>query len=51
MLPDLREIKAKRVSEGLTQSQLAQQSGVSQSLIAKVETLLKPASRRQGKTG
>ncbi len=37
MLPDLREIKAKRLNAGLTQSQLASQSGVSQSLIAKIE--------------
>ncbi len=37
MLPDLKEIKAKRVSAGLTQSQLAQLSSVSQSLIAKIE--------------
>jgi predicted transcriptional regulator len=37
MLPDLREIKSKRLNAGLTQSQLASQSGVSQSLIAKIE--------------
>ncbi len=37
MLPDLREIKARRISAGLTQSQLAQLSNVSQSLIAKIE--------------
>ena len=37
MLPDLREIKSKRLNAGLTQSQLAAQSGVSQSLIAKIE--------------
>jgi len=38
MLPDLREIKAKRVAAGLTQSQLAKLSNVSQSLIAKIES-------------
>jgi predicted transcriptional regulator len=37
MLPDLREIKARRISAGLTQSQLASLSNVSQSLIAKIE--------------
>jgi predicted transcriptional regulator len=37
MLPDLLEIKARRISAGLTQSQLARLSGVSQSLIAKIE--------------
>lgn len=37
MLPDLGEIKPRRISAGLTQSQLAYLSGVSQSLIAKIE--------------
>ncbi|MFA4856113.1 MAG: helix-turn-helix domain-containing protein, partial [archaeon] len=37
MLPDLGEIKARRISAGLTQSRLASLSGVSQSLIAKIE--------------
>lgn len=37
MLPDLREIKQRRVAAGLTQSKLAELSGVSQSLIAKAE--------------
>ena len=37
MLPDLREIKSRRVSANLTQSQLAKLSNVSQSLIAKIE--------------
>jgi len=37
MLPNLREIKAKRLIAGLTQSQLASKSSVSQSLIAKIE--------------
>jgi len=37
MLPDLMEIKARRIGAGLTQSQLASLSGVSQSLIAKIE--------------
>ena len=37
MLPDLKEIKSRRVGAGLTQSQLAKLSGVSQSLIAKIE--------------
>ncbi len=37
MLPDLREIKARRISTSLTQSQLAGLSNVSQSLIAKIE--------------
>jgi len=37
MLPDLREIKARRMEAGLTQSGLAKISGVSQSLIAKIE--------------
>ena len=38
MLPDLGEIKARRISAGLTQSRLASLSGVSQSLIAKIES-------------
>ena len=38
MLPDMNEIKARRVSAGLTQSRLAELSGVSQSLIAKIES-------------
>ena len=38
MLPGLSEIKARRVSAGLTQNQLAELSGVSQSLIAKIES-------------
>ncbi len=37
MLPDLREIKARRIAAGLTQSRLSELSGVSQSLIAKIE--------------
>ena len=37
MLPDLREIKPRRVSAGLTQNRLSDLSGVSQSLIAKIE--------------
>lgn len=38
MLPELREIKLKRKQFGLTQSQLAAQTGVSQSLITKIES-------------
>ncbi len=38
MLPDLSEIKARRISARLTQSQLAELSNVSQSLIAKIES-------------
>jgi len=38
MLPDLNEIKARRISAGLTQSQLAELSSVSQSLVAKIES-------------
>ena len=37
MLPDLSEIKARRKHHNLTQSQLAALSGVSQSMIAKLE--------------
>ena len=37
MLPDLKEIKSRRIGAGLTQSQLAKLSQVSQSLIAKIE--------------
>lgn len=37
MLPDLREIKPRRTAAGLTQNQLSDLSGVSQSLIAKIE--------------
>jgi predicted transcriptional regulator len=37
MLPDLSEIKARRKQHNLTQSELASLSGVSQSLIAKLE--------------
>ena len=37
MLPDLSEIKMRRKQHGLTQSELALQSNVSQSLIAKLE--------------
>lgn len=37
MLPDLGEIKTRRKQLGLTQTQLAAQAGVSQSLITKVE--------------
>ncbi|MBN2067027.1 MAG: CBS domain-containing protein [Candidatus Diapherotrites archaeon] len=37
MLPDLREIKQRRVAAGLTQSSLSEISSVSQSLIAKIE--------------
>ncbi|MCX6799099.1 MAG: CBS domain-containing protein [Candidatus Diapherotrites archaeon] len=38
MLPELAEIKARRKAAGLTQSELASMSGVSQSLIAKLES-------------
>jgi len=38
MLPDLKEIKARRINASLTQSRLASLSGVSQSLIAKIES-------------
>ncbi len=38
MLPELTEIKARRKSAGLTQSQLAELANISQSLIAKVES-------------
>ncbi len=37
MLPSIQEIKARRKKLSLTQSQLAQEAGVSQSLIAKIE--------------
>ncbi len=37
MLPSIQEIKARRKKLGLTQSQLALEAGVSQSLIAKIE--------------
>ncbi|MBI2445847.1 CBS domain-containing protein [Candidatus Micrarchaeota archaeon] len=37
MLPSIQEIKARRKKLGLTQSQLASEAGVSQSLIAKIE--------------
>lgn len=37
MLPDLMEIKSRRITADLTQSRLAKLSGVSQSLIAKIE--------------
>lgn len=37
MLPDLKEVKPRRVAAGLTQSELAKKSAVSQSLIAKIE--------------
>lgn len=37
MLPSLTEVKRRRVSLGLTQAVLAKKSGVSQSLIAKIE--------------
>jgi len=37
MLPELKELKPRRVASDLTQSQLAKESGVSQSLIAKIE--------------
>ncbi len=37
MLPALREIKQRRLIAGLTQSKLSELSGVSQSLIAKIE--------------
>ncbi len=38
MLPDLAEIKQRRIAAGLTQSRLANLSSVSQSLIAKIES-------------
>ena len=38
MLPNLSEIKNQRKKIGLTQSELARQTGVSQSLIAKIES-------------
>lgn len=38
MLPDLKEIKLKRKQFGLTQSELALKTGVSQSLITKIES-------------
>ncbi|MBI4361360.1 CBS domain-containing protein [Candidatus Micrarchaeota archaeon] len=38
MLPSTQEIRARRKKLGLTQSQLAKESGVSQSLIAKIES-------------
>lgn len=37
LLPDLAEIKVKRKQMNLTQSQLAQKAGISQSLLAKIE--------------
>lgn len=43
MLPDISDLKKKRLLAGLTQSQLAKLSGVSQSMIAKIEAgLLDP---------
>ncbi len=38
MLPELNEIKGRRIHLGLTQTQLAKLAGVSQSLIAKIES-------------
>lgn len=38
MLPELKEIKRKRKAMNLTQTQLAKLSGISQSLIAKIES-------------
>jgi predicted transcriptional regulator len=38
MLPDVREIEKRRKQAGLTQKELAIRSGVSQSIIAKIET-------------
>ncbi|NUN11839.1 CBS domain-containing protein [Candidatus Micrarchaeota archaeon] len=38
MLPDVKEIKSRRLKLGLNQTQLANASGVSQSLIAKIES-------------
>lgn len=38
MLPELNEIKGRRMNLGLTQTQLARLAGVSQSLIAKIES-------------
>ncbi|MBI5148897.1 CBS domain-containing protein [Candidatus Pacearchaeota archaeon] len=38
MFPDIHEIKQKRIKLGLKQSELAYQAGVSQSLIAKLES-------------
>lgn len=38
MLPEMSEIRAKRRALGLTQAQLAQKCGLSQSLVAKIES-------------
>lgn len=38
MLPELLEIKTRRKQLGLTQSELAQKTGISQSLLAKIES-------------
>lgn len=38
MLPDLKEIKLKRVHAALTQTELSRLAGISQSLIAKIES-------------
>ena len=38
MLPELPEVKKRRQAQGLTQSQLARACGLSQSLLAKIET-------------